>query len=129
ATCGRRLRMRDVETAHVVRWICGPTLAADVVVETAIAIGENVEPGKLLVAQITGQRVFILLAKPAVHHCFKKMARAEIFRVPARSRQRTGNCRRQLDVFGGPIHCPPSPTSRGAISAVGFNLASRLERW
>src|SRR5262249_61794075 len=119
----------NIETRHVVRGVSGPALAADVVVEAAIAVGENVEPGQLLVAQITSQRIFILLAKAAAHHRFKKVARAEIFGVPARPRQRTGDRRRQRDVFGGPIHCSPSPASAVLLASDwAFNLASRFVR-
>ena len=100
----RRRRVLRVEPAHVVRRIGGPTLAADVVVEAAVAVGDDVEAGQLLVAQVAGQRVLVLLAKAAAHHRFEKMTRAEILGVPARPRQRAGDRRRQCDVLGAPIH-------------------------
>jgi hypothetical protein len=100
--------MRNVEARHVVRRIGGPALAADIVIEAAITIGENIEAAEFLIAQIAGQRVFILLAETAADHCLKKMTRTEIFGVPARPRQRAGDRCRQLDVLGGPIHvCLP----------------------
>ncbi len=110
AAAGRcRHRMRDVEAAHVVRRIGGPALAADVVVEMSVAVGDDIEAGNFLIAQIAGHRVFILLAEAAADHCFEKMARAEIFRVPARPRQRAGDRRRQFDVFCRPKHCERLP--------------------
>ena len=48
----RRPRIAVVEAGHVVERIAGPALAADVVVEPAVAVGEDVEAGELLVAQI-----------------------------------------------------------------------------
>ena len=74
----RRLGMQRVEPAHVVRRIGGPALAANVVVEAAVAVGDDVEAGKLLVAQIAGQRIFILLAEAAADHRLQKMTGAEI---------------------------------------------------
>src|SRR5690349_20530288 len=106
--------MADIETAHMVWRIGGPALAADIVVEAAIAVGENVEPSEFLVAQIAGERVFILLAKAAADHGFEKVAGAEIFGVPARPRQRASDSGRQFNVFGRSIHCR-SPRCRRVV--------------
>ena len=84
---GRRLGMRGVQPAHVVRRIGSPALAADVVVESAVAVGDDVEAGEFLIAQIAGERILVLLAKAAAHHRLEKMPGAEILRVPARPRQ------------------------------------------
>ncbi len=51
-------------------------MAADVVVEAAVAVGDNVEAGELLIAQVTRQRIFILLAEAAADHRLQKMAGA-----------------------------------------------------
>ena len=64
--------------AHVVRRIAGPALPADVVVEPAVTVSYDVEPGKLLVAQIAGQRVDVLLAVAAADHRIEEHAGAEI---------------------------------------------------
>ena len=64
----RQLRVRRVEPVHVVRRIARPALAADVLIEPAIAVGHDVEPGHFLLAQIDRQRVDILLAEPRDHH-------------------------------------------------------------
>ena len=96
-----------VEAAHVVRRIAGPALAADVVVEAAVAVGDDVEAGELLVADEAGQRVLVLLAEAPRHHRLEEMPGAEIFGVPARPRQRAGDRRRQNDVLGGAIHGSP----------------------
>ena len=100
----RRQRMVVVEAAHVVRRIAGPALAADVVVEAAVAVGDDVEAGELLVADEAGQRVLVLLAEAPRHHRLEEMPGAEIFGVPARPRQRAGDRRRQNDVLGGAVH-------------------------
>ena len=106
AAAARRRRQRVVarEAGHVVRRVGGPALAADIVVEAAVAVGQDVEAGELLVAQIAGQRVLVLLAEAARHHGLEEMAVAEVFRVPARPRQRAGDRGRQHDVFGGAKH-------------------------
>jgi hypothetical protein len=93
----------------VVRRIRRPALAADVVVESGIAVGDDIEAGQFLIAQIAGHRIFILLAEAAADHRLEKMTGAEIFRVPARPRQRAGDRRRQFNVFGAPIHLNASP--------------------
>ena len=105
AAAGRSwARIGMLVAAHVVRRIAGPALPADVVVEPAVTVSHDVEPGKLLVAQIAGQRVDVLLAVAAADHRIEEHAGAEILRVPARPRQRTGDRRRQHDVLGAPIH-------------------------
>ena len=48
----RRARIVVVEAAHVARRIVGPALAADVLVEMRVAVGDDVEAGELLLVQI-----------------------------------------------------------------------------
>ena len=57
---------------HVMRRIAGPALPADVLVEPAIAVGHDVQPGDFLLAQIHRQRIHILLAEAADHHRVQK---------------------------------------------------------
>ncbi len=76
----RRHRMLDVEAAHVVRRIGGPALAADVVVEAAIAVGDDIEAGEFLIAQIAGQRVFVLLAEAAARPSLRENDACRDFR-------------------------------------------------
>ena len=64
----RRARVVAVESAHVARRIAGPALAADVVVEAAVAVGEDVEAGDLLLAQVDRERVDVLLAVARIDH-------------------------------------------------------------
>src|ERR1700683_3662529 len=96
--------MQRIKAAHVVWRITGPALTADVVVEVRVAVSDNIKAGDFLIAQIAAYRVFILLAEAPAHHGFEKMPSAEILRVPARPRQRTGNGRRQHDVLGATKH-------------------------
>ena len=51
----RRPRVAALVAGHVMRRIAGPALAANVVVEAAIAVGDDVEASELLLAQIAGQ--------------------------------------------------------------------------
>ena len=53
----------------------------------AVAVGHDVEAGDFLLAQIHRQRVHVLLAEAADHHRVEKCFDAEIFRVPAWTRQ------------------------------------------
>src|SRR5689334_1367109 len=108
----RRHWMLHVQPTHVVCRVAGPALAANVVIKSAIAVGDDVETGEFLVTQIAGQRVLVLLAEAAADHGFEKMPGAEIFRVPARPRQRTGDRRRQHNVFSGTKHLIPPSTAQ-----------------
>ena len=60
--------MRRVEPVHVMRRVARPALAAHVLVEPAVAVGDDVEAGHFLFAQIDRQRIDVLLAEPADHH-------------------------------------------------------------
>jgi hypothetical protein len=44
--------MQRIETAHVIRRIPGPALAADIVVEVRVAIGDDIESGDFLIALV-----------------------------------------------------------------------------
>ncbi len=91
----RQLRMRRLEAVHVMRRITRPALAAHVLIEAAVAVRHDVEPRRLLLAQIHRQRIHILLAEAADHHRVQKRFEAEIFGIPARTRQRSGHGGRQ----------------------------------
>ena len=108
--------------------IGGPALAADVVVEAAVAVGDDVEAGQFLVAQIAGQRVLVLLAEAPRHHRLEEMPGAEIFRVPARPRQRAGDGGRQNDVLGGAVHGSPPEVSCEPLSLPSSYGGPILER-
>ena len=60
--------MRGIEAGHVMRWIARPALAAHILIEPAIAVGDDVEAGDFLFAQIDRQRVDVLLPEPADDH-------------------------------------------------------------
>ena len=40
----RQLRVGRVEAVHVMRRVAGPALAADILIEPAVAVGDDVEP-------------------------------------------------------------------------------------
>ena len=84
----RQLRMRRVEPAHVVRRIARPALPTHVLVEPAVPVGHDVQPGDFLLAQIHRQRIHILLAEAADHHRVQKRFQLQILGIPARTRQR-----------------------------------------
>ncbi|MCZ7562673.1 MAG: hypothetical protein M5U08_01795 [Burkholderiales bacterium] len=99
-TGARELRVRVVESGHVVRRIARPALAAHVLVEAAVAVGADVEAGELLLAQVDRERIGVLLAKARVHHRVEERARAEVLGVPARPRQRSDDGSGQHDIGG-----------------------------
>jgi hypothetical protein len=90
ADTGQR-RMIAIEARHVVRGIAGPALAAHVLIEAAVAVGHHVEAGHFLFAQVHRQRVDVLLAEPARDHGVQERPVAEIFGVPAGTRQGTND--------------------------------------
>ena len=75
--------------------IARPALAADVLVEPAVAVGDDVQPRHFLFPQIHRQRVDILLAEPRDHHRVEERPVPQVFRIPARPRQRARDRRRQ----------------------------------
>ncbi len=90
----RQLRVLRVEPAHVVRRVARPALPADVRVEPAVAVGHDVEPGHFLFPQIHRQGVTYCSRNRDSHHRVQERPRAQVFRVPARARQRPRDGRR-----------------------------------
>src|SRR6185503_6896843 len=79
------------------RRIASPALSANILIEPAIAIGNDVETGDLLLAQVSGERIHVLFPETASNHCIQKRPRAKVFCVPTGTRQRTGyRCRKNL---------------------------------
>src|SRR5208282_832710 len=105
----RRARIIALKAAHMMRRIAGPALPADIVVETAVAVGADIKPGDFLIAQIARQRVDILLAVATIDHRVEEDTSAKILGIPARPRQRAGDRGRQHDVLGCPIHLESLP--------------------
>ena len=95
----RRLGVGAVEARHVMSRIGAPALAADILVEARVAVGDDVETGKLLGAQIRADRVGVLLAEAAVDHSVEEGPRAQILGVPAGPRQRADDRRRQYEYW------------------------------
>ena len=83
----RQLRLEPVESVHVVRRVACPALTANVLVEAAVAVGDNVEAGQLLVPQVNRERVYVLLAVARGDHRVEKRPCAEVLGVPTGSRQ------------------------------------------
>ena len=79
-----QLRVRGFEAFHVMGRIAGPALAADVLVEPAVAVGDDIETRDLLLAQINGERVDVLFPEAAGDHRIEKRLDAEVFGVPTR---------------------------------------------
>ena len=75
----RRVRIGQIVAAHVMGQITRPALPADIIVETTIAVGDDIEPGGLLIAQISANRVHILLAEIGGGHRLEETARRRGF--------------------------------------------------
>jgi hypothetical protein len=87
--------MRRVEAVHVMRRVAGPALSADVLIEAAIPVGDDVQTGDFLLSQVDRQGIHVLLAEAADHHRVEKRLETEVFRIPARTGQRPCDRRRQ----------------------------------
>ena len=85
----RQLRVTGFEARHMSRWITGPGLAADILIEAAITVGHNVEPCDFLIPQIDAKCIRVLLAEFVVRHGIDKGPRAQVLGVPTWPRQRT----------------------------------------
>ena len=79
-------------------------MSRDVGIEAAIAVGDDVQAGHLLVSQVDGQGVQILLAVTAIDHRLAEITGAEVLRVPARPRQRADDAGRQNEAGGRGVH-------------------------
>src|SRR4051794_41955562 len=88
ARAGRDRMRAALEAAHVERRIARPALPADVGIEAAVAVGDDVETRNLLLAQIGAERIDILLAIARADHRLEKCTRTEVLGVPAWPRQR-----------------------------------------
>src|SRR5262245_12095966 len=108
------------------RRIVGPALTAYVGIEMCVAVCDEIEPCHFMLVQIDRHCIDILLAKLVVHHRFKKASGAEVLGIPTRSRQRSGNCRRQHDIFGSAKHDWHLP--RGSL-VVGRSLCLLCVAW
>ena len=62
------LRVRCLEAGHVVGRVAGPALAADVLVEATVTVGDDVEPRHLLLPQVGGQGIHVLFTEARRHH-------------------------------------------------------------
>ncbi|MBV8166789.1 MAG: hypothetical protein JO021_08350, partial [Alphaproteobacteria bacterium] len=95
---------RGGEALHVVGRVALPAHAADLLVVMGVAVGDDVEAGRLLVAQMHRNRVLVLLAIARVHHRLEKALAAEHGRVPGRPRQRADDRGRQHGAGGSFVH-------------------------
>src|SRR6185295_16934709 len=91
----RQLRMRGFKTGHVVRRIAGPALAADVLIEPAIAVGDDVEAGNFLLGQVYRKRIDVLFAESRGDHGIEEGPDSQILRIPTRTGQGSDHGRRQ----------------------------------
>ena len=81
-----------------------PRTAGEVLVEVVVAIGEDVEPGALLVGDDGGLRVEELFAEPDIEQRRVERPAPQAAVVPARSRPRAGDGRGEHQVLGSCEH-------------------------
>ena len=70
----RQLRLTPVEPIEMPRRIPRPALPTNVLIEPAVAVGQDVQPRQLLLRQIHRQRIHVLLPEPSRHHRFQERA-------------------------------------------------------
>ena len=109
-----QLGVLGLEAAHVVRRVAGPALAADVLVEAAVAVGDDVQPGHFLLAQVDRQRVHVLLAEPRRDH------RVQERRVPRFSVYQLGRGSDPVMVVGSMIP---------AVALSTVSLQEEIQPW
>ena len=93
-----------VDAAQPLDRIEEPGLAADREVEAAVAVGDDVEPGRLLRVDHRGDRVDVLLAEQRVAHHRLERATLQAGVVPQGARIRPGDRGRHHHVAGGGQH-------------------------
>ncbi|PYQ00951.1 MAG: hypothetical protein DMF83_26865 [Acidobacteria bacterium] len=92
-----------------------PRLAADGEVEARVAVGDDVEPRHLLLADETRHRVEVLLAEARVTERVLEAAPAQFLDEPLRPRIGAGDRRRQHEVAGGAQHGTTLRPARGGV--------------
>src|SRR6185312_10012261 len=83
-------------------------------VEAAVAVGDDVEAGQLLVPQVNRERVYVLLAVARGDHRVEKRPCAEVLGVPTGSRQRSGD-RGGESLVGGRLQHEPNLVEARAL--------------
>ena len=110
------LELLVLEPLPALQRVVVPRAAGEVLVEVVVAVGEDVEPGALLVGDHGGVRVEELLAEADVEQRRVERPAPQAAVVPARPRPRAGDGRREHQVLGGREHraCASSSRSGGA---------------
>src|SRR5262249_14146150 len=99
---------RTREAVHVLEGIRDPGATADVTIEAAVAVDQDVEAGAGLVVQEAGERVEILLPEGDAIHNLAERTPLQPLCVPQWTWQRAGDRRGQLPVASGGEHRSPS---------------------
>ena len=96
------------EPVHVEGRVARPAAPADLIVVMGVAVGQDVEPGGLLVFYVDPDRIGVLLAEPCIDHGLQERALAQSFGEPIGPRQGADKRRWHDDVGGRAIHeCLP----------------------
>src|SRR5262245_5289705 len=96
-----------------------PRLAPHGEIEARVAVGDDVEPGHLLLARETRHSVEVLLAEARVTKRVLEAAAAQLFREPVGPRVGPGDRRRQDQVAGGVQHGQTLQSGRGPVKSRG----------
>ena len=99
-----RLQVVPFEAAPALQRIVMPRPPRHVVVAVQVAVGDDVEPGALLVGDHGRQRIAELLAITRVHHAGVEGTAPHAHVEPARPRPRSGDGGREDKVFGNGQH-------------------------
>ena len=83
---GRHLDARLADAADALGGVAHPTAASDVVVETRVAVDENVDAGAMLGGDVAGETIEMLLAVGGLRQTMRERRAAQVGRVPARPR-------------------------------------------
>ena len=119
------LQLLVLEALPALQRVVVPRAAGEVLVEVVVAVGQDVEPGALLVGDHGRVRVEELLAEADVEQRGVERPAPQAAVVPARPRPRAGDGRGEHQVLGGREHRACASSSRAGGASI---LCRRLRR-
>src|SRR5262249_48108013 len=133
ALVGHEVRRRhfDARFADAVDALGGvthPAAAGDVVVETRVAVDENIDAGAVLRRDVAGEAIEMLLAVSGLGQTMGERHAAQIGVIPTRPRQRPGRGGEQGLALGRREHAAAIPC-RGPAESFRALTAYRLAVW
>src|SRR5262249_15373605 len=116
---------RFADAVDALGGVAHPAAASNVVVETRVAVDENVDAGAVLSGDVAGETIKMLLAISGLGQTMGERHAAQIGAIPTRTRQRPGRGGEQGVALGRREHAAAIPC-RGPAESFRACTAYRL---